>query len=188
MKPTQTSLHFASTYHALTFQLHFGSHSSAHTVLYRTAATVHPHRLFFFSGFGKKECVCVDWYHSGVTINRYECRETRKRIEPPTETKPLHLSLSPSLSLSQNTAQATRDPPNQATRPTPRPSTTEAMLPARATALPCIIPVASLLLPLLGRLVPVLVVLDRVAVADPVAAVVDELLGSALVLAVTSAG
>lgn len=36
--------------------------------------------------------------------------------------------------------------------------------------------------------VPVLEALESVALADPVAAVVDELLGSALVLAVTSAG
>lgn len=48
--------------------------------------------------------------------------------------------------------------------------------------------VAPLLAPPLGREVPVLVVLASVAVAEPVAAMVAELLGSAFVLAVTSAG
>lgn len=38
------------------------------------------------------------------------------------------------------------------------------------------------------REVPVLLALDRVALADPVAAMVAELLGSALVLAVTATG
>lgn len=47
---------------------------------------------------------------------------------------------------------------------------------------------ALLLAPPLGREVPVLLVLASVAVAEPVAAMVAELLGSAFVLAVTSAG